>query len=40
MGIDVYISHPTIKKWFLSTIGDIEFNHEYVLHNNLETLYY
>lgn len=39
MGIDVYISHPTIKKWFLSTIGDIEFNHEYVLHNNLETLY-
>lgn len=39
MGIDVYISHQTLKKWFLSIIGDIELNHDYVLHNNLEALY-
>ncbi len=39
MGIDVYISHYTLKKWFLSIIGDIELNHDYVLHNNLEALY-
>lgn len=39
MGIDVYISHHTLKKWFLSIIGDIELNHDYVLHNNLEALY-
>ncbi len=39
MGIDVYISHQTLKKWFLSIIGDIELNHDYVLHNKLEALY-
>ncbi len=39
MGIDVYISNNTLKKWFLSIIGEIEISHEFVVHNCLESLY-
>lgn len=39
MGIDIYLSNHTIKKWFSSVIGDIALHYEYVLHSNLETLY-
>lgn len=39
MGIDIYISNHTLKKWFLTIIGELELNHEYVIHKNLESLY-
>lgn len=39
MGIDIYLSNHTVKKWFFTIIGDIASQNEYVVHNNLETLY-
>lgn len=39
MVIEVYISNRTLKKWFLSIIREIDLNHDYVIHDNLEALY-
>lgn len=39
MGIDIYISNHTLKKWFLSIISDVNLPHDYVVHSNLESLY-
>lgn len=39
MGIDIYLSNHTVKKWFSAVIGDIALHNEYVVHSNLETLY-
>jgi DNA-binding NarL/FixJ family response regulator len=39
MVIEIYISNRTLKKWFLSIIREIDLNHDYVIHDNLEALY-
>lgn len=39
MGIDVYVSNFTLKKWFLPLITDIGSSADFVIHKNLESLY-
>jgi DNA-binding NarL/FixJ family response regulator len=39
MGIDIYISNQTLKKWFLSVIAEIDIAHEFIVHSSLEALY-
>jgi RNA polymerase sigma factor (sigma-70 family) len=39
MGIDVYISNQTLRKWFLTMISEIDISHQFVVHNCLEALY-
>lgn len=39
MGIDIYISNITIKNWFITIIRDLKLPYDYVIHNNLESLY-
>lgn len=39
MGIDIYLSNNTVKKWFSILLSDISLPNEYVVHNSLDTLY-
>lgn len=39
MGIDVYVSNFTLKKWFLPLITDIGSSADFLIHKNLESLY-
>ena len=39
MGIDIFISNQTLKKWFLPIISEVVTVQDFVFHNCLESLY-